>query len=69
MPRYHTEIVVPDDRYVFLQLPDNFPVGRARVTVAFLESGSPLPAEDVASVENPDRDVDDVEWWDEFEES
>ncbi len=69
VPRYLTEIVVPVDRYVFLQLPDSFPVGRARVTVSFLESETQWPADDVAPVESPDREVDDVEWWEEFEES
>ena len=31
--RYRTEIVVPPDRYVCLQLPAHFPEGRATVTV------------------------------------
>lgn len=57
--RYRTEIEVPADRHVTLQLPPHFPEGRAFVTVLVLEAESPAPAGD-----DPDRH--DIEWWDEF---
>lgn len=61
MRTYRTEIVIPDDRYIALQLPPDLPPGRAVVTVVVeatdLPDASPLEAD-------PDRD--DVEWWEEF---
>jgi hypothetical protein len=65
--RYRTEIVVPSDRYVCLQLPNHLPQGRAVVTVHFLEPG-PAPA----TSEEPFEDLADrldIEWWEEFDES
>jgi len=64
VPRYHTEIVIPPDRYVCLQMPANFPEGTATVTVLVGEhpgSGAVPPRE-----ADPDRQ--DIEWWDEFED-
>jgi hypothetical protein len=60
---YRTEIVIPPDRFVGLQLPAHLPEGRAVVTVVVQE---PDPAEAAA----PDLDADrqDIEWWDEFED-
>ncbi len=52
MPRYQTEIVVPPDRYVCLQMPADFPEGAATVLVLVGEA-------------DPDRQ--EIEWWDEFE--
>jgi hypothetical protein len=65
VPRYRTEVVVPADRYVCLQLPPHFPEGVATVTVHVHgppESDRPGPAEE------PDPDREDIEWWEEFEE-
>jgi len=61
--RYQTEIHVPPDRYVCLQLPDYLPEGRAIVTVLVEgpdRSGLAPPLGD-----DPDRQ--DIEWWDEFD--
>jgi hypothetical protein len=63
--RYQTEIDVPPDRYVCLQLPADFPEGRATVTVAFHE---PSQAEPPGSRSDPDPDREDIEWWEEFDE-
>jgi hypothetical protein len=62
--QYRTEIVIPPDHYVCLQLPPDLPEGRAIVTVLFQ---SPQPAELVELAE-PDLDRQDIEWWDEFED-
>ena len=67
VPSYRTEIVIPADRYVCLQLPDHMPVGRASVTVEILGFGDENSIGPIAPVEEMDRDVDDFEWWDEFE--
>ena len=63
MRLYRTEIVIPPDRYVSLQLPADWPEGRAHVTVLAAE---PDP-EEVAGAEL-DLDRQDIEWWDEFED-
>ncbi len=64
--RYQTEIFVPQDRYVCLQLPDYLPEGRALVTVTItIEEGGP-EAED--RFQEPDGDRHDIEWWDEFDD-
>lgn len=60
MPRrYRTEIVIPADRFVSLQLPDDLPEGRAIVTVW---------VEDPEAPGDPDPDRQDIEWWDEFDD-
>lgn len=63
MDRYQTEIVVPADRFIALQLPADLPEGRATVTVTV----HPIDAPDAS---NPDEDVEseDIEWWEEFED-
>jgi hypothetical protein len=64
LPRYQTEIVIPADRFVCLQLPEHLPIGRATVTVVVEEPESEahaLPAE-------LELDRQDIEWWDEFED-
>ncbi len=61
MRRYRTEILIPPDRTVVLQLPVNVPQGWATVTVEFHES-----PQDEHSEADPDRQ--DIEWWDEFDE-
>ena len=66
MPRYHTEVVIPPDRYVCLQMPPDFPEGTATVTVLVEEpvgrEAVPVPPREA----DPDRQ--DIEWWDEFED-
>ena len=69
MLRYRTEVLVPADRYVFLQLPEGFPEGRALVTLYLLGGDGQIPSRDDPSRDDPDRDIDDVEWWEEFEEA
>ena len=61
MQRYQTEVLIPADRFVGLQLPMHLPEGRAIVTISVVEADPPLRAE-------PDDDPDrlDIEWWDEF---
>lgn len=68
MSEYRTEIIVPPDRYVCLQLPPNLPPGRALVTVLVLDA-HPSDAEP-GSPAGSDLELDrqDIEWWDEFEE-
>jgi hypothetical protein len=58
--RYRTEIVIPHDRTVILQLPQHLPEGRAVVIVQ---------VEEATASQTQDHDVDhqDIEWWEEFE--
>ncbi len=62
--RYQTEVIVPPDRYLYLQLPPHLPEGRATVIV---EIEDPEPAE-VGAHLDPDLDQQDIEWWEEFED-
>ena len=64
MSRYQTEIVIPPDRYVCLQMPAHFPEGTATVTVLAGEhdGGEVVPPREA----DPDRL--DIEWWDEFDD-
>lgn len=66
MPHYRTEVEVPADRYVCLQLPDRLPPGRAVVTVVLLEGGPDSSADLDHTGHEFDRD--DIEWWEEFED-
>lgn len=74
MFRYRTEIIVPEDRYVWLKLPDDAPLGPAVVSVLFQDAESDrrrVPTNstddsDPVTAEEPDHD--DIEWWEEFEE-
>ena len=61
MPRYRTEVVIPADRLVTLQLPASLPLGRAVVTVQVQEV---RPVRDEAP-----EDHGGIEWWDEFGEA
>jgi hypothetical protein len=61
---YRTQIVIPPDRYVGLQLPPHLPVGHAIVTVQLEE---PESAEG-ADWHETDPDQQDIEWWDEFDD-
>ena len=64
MARYQTEIVVASDRFVCLQLPDDYPEGRAVLVVYFPLSDDPARSESVAENE---FDREDIEWWEEFD--
>jgi hypothetical protein len=61
--RYRTEIIIPDDRYIVLQLPAEIPTGRARVTIQVDEADATDAADGATGFE------DDIEWWDEFGEA
>jgi hypothetical protein len=61
--QYRTEVIIPPDRYVALQLPAHLPAGRALVTILVEE---PDPADDPDAETDPDRQ--DIEWWDEFDD-
>ncbi len=60
---YRTEIVIPADRYVCIQLPSYVPEGRAVVVVHV----RPSSESDAASAGDAELDRQDIEWWDEFE--
>ena len=80
MSSYSTEIRVPADRRLFLYLPDDFPIGCARLIVEPIAEAddAPItqerPALDGRIVFPPEFDQandpcrQDVEWWEEFEE-
>jgi hypothetical protein len=61
--RYRTEILIPPDRYVCLQLPPYLPEGKAIITVIVHEP----EADDRGPIHEADPDRQDIEWWDEFE--
>ncbi len=61
MRRYRTEILIPPDRTILLQLPAGLPEGWATVVVQCHEAASP-------EVHEADPDHQDIEWWDEFDE-
>jgi hypothetical protein len=65
MLRYETEIVVAADRFVCLQLPEQFPAGRAVVTVL---ANDPLLGAETEPGDDGDVDREDIEWWEEFED-
>ena len=60
MRRYRTEILIPSDRYVGLQLPADLPPGRAQVTIQVEDADSSEPADALLDT------GDDIEWWEEF---
>ncbi|HWE38658.1 MAG TPA: hypothetical protein VG406_19065 [Isosphaeraceae bacterium] len=62
MRRYQTEVFIPADRSLSLQLPANVPAGRAVVTILVVE---PEAAE--AGGNEGELDRQDIEWWEEFE--
>jgi hypothetical protein len=64
--RYRTEIFVPADRYICLQLPVDLPEGLATVTVHVHEATA---SDDPGAHEAPDPDREDIEWWEEFEDT
>lgn len=62
MRRYQTEVLIPPDRFIGLQLPPHLPEGRATVTVVVREAE---PSEFHAIEAETDRQ--DIEWWEEFD--
>jgi hypothetical protein len=63
--RYRTEIVIPPDRHIGLQLPSHLPEGRAIVIIQVEEPDEA----DAAYSPDSDPDQQDIEWWDEFEDA
>lgn len=64
---YRTQVDIPRDRYVCLQLPDRLPLGRAIIKVEVLEP-DPGVLLDFEAVSGSDLDRQDIEWWEEFDE-
>jgi hypothetical protein len=62
--RYRTEIHIPADRYIALQLPEHVPEGRAIITVLIPD---PEPDDHAHGASELDLDHHDVEWWEEFD--
>ena len=62
--RYRTEIVIAADRYVCLQLPKDFPEGRAVVLVSYVDSN---PAGEPPARVEPESDREEILWWEEFD--
>jgi hypothetical protein len=61
--RYRTEILIPPDRYVCVQLPAYLPEGRAVITVTVHERET----DDQGHLNESDPDRQDIEWWNEFD--
>jgi hypothetical protein len=61
--RYRTEILIPPDRYVCVQLPSYLPEGRAVITVTVNDRET----EERGLPNESDPDRQDIEWWNEFE--
>ncbi|MDB5352241.1 MAG: hypothetical protein JWN86_3488 [Planctomycetota bacterium] len=61
MRRYRTQILIPPDRTVVLQLPSHIPEGWATVSIQ-------LPEPETSHHPEADPDRQDIEWWDEFDE-
>jgi hypothetical protein len=64
VPSYRTEILIPADRYVCLQLPPHLPEGLATITVHVHVAGPDDPPDDRPA---PEPERQDIEWWEEFE--
>lgn len=64
MIRYQTEVVVPPDRYLCIQLPPTIVEGRATVIVLVED---PEPVEVAVGIES-ELDHQDIEWWEEFDD-
>jgi hypothetical protein len=62
--RYSTEIVIPADRFVALQLPDDLPEGPAVLSISVQE-----PEDGDGRNDDADPDRQDIEWWEEFEDA
>ncbi len=66
MTRYRTEIEIPPDGYVCIQLPGYVPAGRAVLTIVVNDRES-LPEATSHHPAEHETDRQDIEWWDEFE--
>lgn len=66
MRRYSTEIVIPADRFVAVQLPEGLPEGPALLAVIVAGPESEHTWSEDADLD-PDRQ--DIEWWEEFEDA
>jgi len=69
--RYTTEVVIPLDREIMLQLPPDMPVGRAVIVVLAEEGADVTPLNGTPEDEFSDLlggNRQDMEWWDEFED-
>ncbi len=67
MRSYRTEIQIPADRYIHIQLPDQWPEGLARLIVEVVDS-EPFHSTQSVEQELNSFDPQDIEWWEEFEE-
>lgn len=67
MRRYRTEILIPADRHIHIQLPDQWPEGLARLIIEVVD---PEPAQSTQSADREFNSLDshDMEWWEEFDE-
>ena len=61
MRRYRTQILIPHDRTVVLQLPPAIAEGWATITVQMQEA-------EPKDHHESDPDHQDIEWWDEFDD-
>lgn len=71
MRRYRTEIVIPADRTIVLQLPDDLPEGAATLVVQMNDEYATYTAtehDDDDLCDLLDVDDQDIEWWEEFED-
>lgn len=64
MRRYSTQIVIPSDRLIVIQVPESVPEGPAVVTI---QAPDDEPDGPVAS--EPEDDLRDIEWWEEFDDA
>lgn len=64
MRRYSTQIVIPNDRLVVIQVPESVPEGAALLTIL-----APETEPDGNGAEESEDDLRDIEWWEEFEDA
>lgn len=62
---YRTEIHIPADHSITLQLPAHLPAGRAIVSVVVADEEEAGP--DVAVPPEIELEGQDIEWWEEFD--
>lgn len=67
MRRYRTEVVIPADRCLTVQLPDSLPTGRAVLIVQVEEPDDAFESDQAEGLDS-DLNPDDIEWWEEFED-
>lgn len=64
MRRYSTQIVIPADRLIVIQVPESVPEGPAVLTIQAPEDEPDGPGQ-----EDSEDDLRDIEWWEEFEDA